>query len=233
MTAIQCEKCGESMQAQEGKTPRLCPFCGSPYAEEADPLAPSPLDAQLSQVRDPKKKYRMIQEALSAAPDDFAVNRALLFHGRLHEPMRGRGIDFSIIKSHLLSVFETPEAYDDATLSGKYDELLRGPQLQKTMALAPDPQAFFEAYLRRLAWEYVDLFIRGDSRNSQTIFGFSRSPDSTARRCAWPVRRMLNAIRDSGRLDEKTRALLLDAVREGYLGLFPGFAGLLEGDGGR
>jgi len=219
------------MQAEEDKMPRLCPFCGNPFAEEADPLAPSPLDTQLSQMRDPKKKYKLIQEALSAAPDDFTVNRALLFHGRLHEPMRGKGIDFSIIKCHLLSVFEQPEAYDDARLAEKYEELLRAPQLQKTMALAPNPQAFYEAYLRRLAQEYVDLFIRGDSRNSQTLFGFSRSSESAARRCAESVRRMLNTIRESNRLDEKTRALLLDAVRTGYTGLFPGHAADVGGGG--
>ncbi|MCL1965512.1 MAG: hypothetical protein FWF69_10735 [Firmicutes bacterium] len=228
MVTIQCLRCGEEMRVKEGRMPRVCPFCGKPFAEEPDPMALSPLDERLLKERSPQKKYRMIQEALSAAPNDFSANRALLFHGRLHEPMRGNGVDFSIIKSHLFSVFEKPEAYGNAALEAKYDELLRGPQLQKTMSLAPDAEKFFEAYLRRLAREYIDLFIRGASRNNQSVFGFALRDDSVARKCVAPVRRMLRSIRASERLDDQTKLLLLDAVKDGYASLFPNFGDMLD-----
>lgn len=228
MTEIQCAHCGKTMRAGEGEKPRLCPYCGKPYAAESQAASePSALDIRLKAERNPKKKYSMIQDALQKSPDDFFANRALLYHGRLHEPMRGRHLDFSIIKSHLLSIFDTPEKYTQAQVEEKARELLHDPQLEKTMALAPDAEAFYAEYLSHLAFEYVDLFIRGDSKYSHVAFGFGRSPHATARACAEPARRMLQAIGDSDLLDAKARALLLSAIREAYAKVFAGYGDML------
>ncbi len=222
MMTIRCGACGGEMQAAEGRTPKLCPYCGKPFDGTApkNPPGPSPLDERLAAERNPKKKYAMICAALDNAPDDFFANRALLYHGRLHEPMHGGGLDFSIIKCHLLSVFETPEKYKKEARDAKLDELLRGAQLRKTMALAPDADAFFAEYLGKLAYEYIDLFIRGDSANSRVAFGFLRPPDALARRCAEPVRKMLRAVGETDRLTGAERALLLSALRDGYQKVF-------------
>ncbi len=227
MTVIRCTHCGGEIQHPGGPAPRFCPFCGQPLAASTQ-AAPSPLETALAAEKNPKKKYKMIQDALAKTPNDFFANRALLFHGRLHEPMRGRALDFSIIKCHLLSVFEKPESYTDAQIDEKLSDLLHSDQLKRTMSLSDDAELFYIEYLRRLAYEYVDLFIRGDSRYSRVAFGFHRSPDSLARACADPVRRMLRKIDASPHLDETSRGLLLSAVRDGYARVFPGSVQFLE-----
>lgn len=224
MNAIRCPQCGGEMHAQEGRTPRLCPYCGTPLPAETA-AGPSALQERLRGVRDPRKRYKILCEALAQDPDSFEANEALLYHGRLHEPLRaarGGGIDYSLIKCHLFSAFDTPEKYSAQALREKYDELLRGEQLLRTMALAPDAEAFFDGYLHRLAFEYIDLFLREDSRNAHVLFSFHRSQDSVARRCAAAAERMLENIRACGELDDRQRAVLLSAVRAGYERVFPG-----------
>lgn len=221
-----CPHCHGEVPQAPGQPVRFCPLCG----QSVGPVRqPSPLKARLDAERKPARRHEIIRQALRENPDDFDANEALLYHGRLHEPMaRGRGIDFSIVKCHLLSVFESPGAYGEEALAAKYDELLRGPQLQRTMALAPDPQAFFREYVFRLAREYVDLFIRGDSRNSRLAFGFGRSGESLARRCAEPVRGMLAEITLSPRLTDAERLLFLAGVRSGFAAVFAGHEALLD-----
>lgn len=223
-----CPVCGGIIQQEAEQPVRFCPFCGHTL-DAAEKAAPSEWMLRLESAKKPAQKYAIIQEALRANPDDFEANQALLFHGRLHEPMASKkGLDYSIIKCHLLSVFHTPQAYTDAALDAKYDELLRGEQLRRTMALSPDPDGFFIAYLQRLAYEYVDLFIRGDSQNSRIAFGFGRTPHSLAKKCAAPVRKMLETIDDTERLTARERTLLLHAVRQGYARTFAGYTELLD-----
>lgn len=225
-----CPHCGQTVDIGDA-TARFCPLCGQALATQ--PTQPSDLEKRLAAEKKPKKKYAMIQAELAKNPDDFAANMALLYHGRLHEPMKGKALDFSIIKCHLLCVFHEPDKYSREALDDKFEELLRGGQLRRTMALAPNGEAFFGEYIRRLAFEYVDLFIRGDSRYSNVAFGIGRTPESLARKCAEPVRTMLAEIGRNGRLTEGERALLLSSLREGYAQVFPGFARFIEDqDGG-
>ncbi|MDR0896847.1 MAG: hypothetical protein LBN04_03220 [Oscillospiraceae bacterium] len=217
MQTLQCPRCGGEITYETGRTPRLCPFCAAAFVA-TDPAAPdSPLEARLKAETRPKKKYAMIQAALRENPDDFAANRALLFHGRLHEPMRGHSVDFSIVKCHLMHIFE-----DGVDNAAAYEELLRGDQLRRTMALAPDADAFFAAYLRRLAYEYIDLFIRGDSRNARGALGFPLRAETVAARCAEAVRKMLEGVMGSARLEAGEKLLLTEAIRDGYARAFPG-----------
>lgn len=228
MITKQCPHCGSNIQMEENQPVRFCPFCGKTLEAEAQ-QGPSALEKRLTGEKNPKKKYRIIQDALATSPDDFEANKALLFHGRLHEPLaRGKGLDFSIIKSHLLSVFGTPQAYDEAERAAKLEELLRGEQLRRTMALAPDADAFYAEYMYRMAQEYIDLFIRGDSKNNSLAFGFNRTPDSTARKCAPQVAAMLQEIGGAQDVTDAERALLIAAVREGYNRVFPGYMKYLD-----
>lgn len=228
MITTRCPHCAGHIQMEEDQPVRFCPFCGNAVQEEAN-AGPSDLDLRLENEKNPKKKYRMITEALAADPDDFDANKALLFHGRLHEPLtRGKGLDFSIIKAHLLCVFDRPENYDEETLRGNFEELLRGEQLRRTMSLASNPDAFYQQYIRRLAFEYIDLFIRGDNKNSGLAFGFSRSAESTAKRCAPIVRDMLLQVEQSDRLTEAERSLLTASLREGFRRVFPGYESYLH-----
>lgn len=227
MQRIQCAACGGEIQMEPGQPVRFCPYCGRPV-EGIAPRGPSDLEHRLAAEKKPKKKYAMIMQALAASPDDFDANCALLFHGRLHEPMAlGREVDFSIIKCHLLSLFDRPARYPAERLDAMAEELLRGPQLRRTMELAPDAETFFAEYLRRLSYEYVDLFVRGDRRNSSLVLGFNRSAASLARRCAGQVDGMLAEIEASDRLTEAERMLLMGTLREAFRRVFGESEGLL------
>ena len=236
MLEMKCPVCGGTMQLEEGRLLRACPYCGAALSHENvargwEIPGPSELEKKLAKENNPKKKYKLILAALEKDPNDFGANRALLYHGRLHEDcITRRGIDYSVVKCYLFNVFESPEKYTDAELDAKYAELLEGEQLKKVLSLCGDADVFFRDYIRCLAAQYVDLFIRGESRNSTVMFGFRRSLDSTAKLCAEPVREMLRTIAQSARLDgrEETRALLAASVRAGYDALFPGRSGNLE-----
>lgn len=215
---MNCNHCGQTLPGEETK---FCPSCGKPVTAQAEKSA---LERELADVKDPKKRYKLIRAALERSPDDFAANEALLFHGRLHEPMRGgRRLDFSIIKSNLLCIFDEPEKLRPDEIREKLQELLHDAQLERTMALAPDAQAYFAAYLYRMAREYIDLFIRGDSRYTSLAFGIPRMGESLARRCGEPVRRMLQNIDNSDELDDAQRTLLREALYAGYAHAFPGY----------
>lgn len=235
MLEMKCPVCGGTMRLEEGRLLRACPYCGAELSREAaargwEIPGPSELEKKLAKENNPKKKYKLILAALEKDPNDFGANRALLYHGRLHEDcITRRGIDYSVVKCYLFNVFESPEKYTDAELDAKYAELLEGEQLKKVLSLCGDADVFFRDYIRCLAAQYVDLFIRGESRNSTVMFGFRRSLDSTAKLCAEPVREMLRTIAQSARLDgrEETRALLRSSVQAGYDALFPGRSGNL------
>lgn len=224
-----CPHCGMDVQKTSAVPARFCPFCGKTLGNAAQ--GPSDLEKRIQAEKNPKKKYKIIQDALAAAPDDFDANLALLYHGRLHESLtHGNKLDYAIIKCHLLSIFHTPDQYTPQELDAKYEELLRGPQLQKTMALAPDPDALFAEYVYALAAQYVDLFIRGDTRNNSVGFGFMRSQASLARRCAPIVRGMMAMIAGEERMTLPERQLFAAALREGYARSFPGHMGELDGE---
>lgn len=237
MLEMKCPACGGTMQVEEGRLLRACPYCGAELLHETGKAAwqipgPSDLEKRLAKEQNPKKKYKLILAELEKNPDDFGANRALLYHGRLHENVmkRGGSLDYSIIKCYLFNIFESPERYTEAELDERYAELLEGEQLQKVLSLCGDADVFFRDYIRTLSAQYIELFIRGESRNSTYAFGFRRSLDSTARLCSEGVNKMLRTIAGSARLNgrEEIRALLLSAVREGYNALFPGKSAYLE-----
>ena len=237
MLEMKCPACGGTMQVEEGRLLRACPYCGAELLrEKAAPVweipGPSELEKKLAREQNPKKKYKMILAALEENPDDFGANRALLYHGRLHEGLtkRGGAIDYSIVKCFLFNIFAKPQDYSEKELDERYAELLEGAQLKKVLSLCGDSDAFFRDYIRVLGAQYVELFIRGESRNSTYAFGFRRSADSAAKMCAADVNAMLRTIAESSRLDgrEEMRALLTEAVRAGYDALFPGKSAYLE-----
>ena len=222
MNIVKCTFCDAEIQTEEGRMPNFCPFCAQPFAQNGSTPAFSALQERLSAIKKPKDKYALIMRTLMEKPDDFEANEALLFHGRLHEPMRGKSLDFSIVKCYLFSAFATPEQFSQGQLSEKYEELLHGPQLVKTMSLSPNADQFFQSYLNRLALEYIDLFICGDANISRLPFGLaSRSKESIAKRSIAPVVKMLRNVNGALQLPEDMRAKLRTSLISGYTSLFP------------
>ena len=188
MLEIKCPACGGTMRLEEGRLLRACPYCGAELSRAKPPRAgreipgPSELEKKLAEAKITRRRsISSFSPRWKEYPNDFGANRALLYHGRLHEDcITRRGIDYSVVKCYLFNVFESPEKYTDAELDAKYAELLEGEQLKKVLSLCGDADVFFRDYIRCLAAQYVDLFIRGESRNSTVMFGFRRSLDSTA-----------------------------------------------------
>jgi len=210
--SLPCEGCGVALQPYaHGAAVLLEPQKSGPPGEKPEVEA---LLAQADQERKPNRAYVHIQKALEIDPNSFAANRALLYHGRLHEAMKRPG-DFSVIKCYLFHVFEDPRGYKPEKLDERIKELFDDPLLVRTAILSGDEAGFLGIYLRHLAREYMRVFVRGRSSVSRGAFGFSRSADTVRERCEEIVAHMERNLRAEPRLTEEQRELLSDALAYG------------------
>lgn len=256
MLPVVCPRCGGRMELDETQTLRFftCPYCGgglqpktegkAVFLQAEDRVAPAAREpapsganaealeilARAEKQKDPKKRYKLYCDAQRIAPDSFEVNRALLYHGRLHEPYGRKGLDYSAFKCYLMNIFEHPGEYTATQMTEKLDELLEGEQLRRTLAASPDPDAFFAEYLRHLTDEYVTMFIHGRSANSVYFLGIRRTNDSAASQCAACVRTMLREVSICGRLNGAQREIIRQQLRSSFTKLFPGKDSLLDTD---
>ena len=185
------------------------------------------LVAQADATKHPKKQYDLLQKAAALDPDSFLANRALLYHGRLHECVQRPG-DFSCIKCHLLDMYHAPASYTDAQLEAMVTELFADPLLARTLALSGDAEGCLHEYLLQLARGYVSLFLRGRSDVSRTFLGFSRPQSEVQDWCAHAVADMRAAVREDARLEEPQRGQLLHALEVAFVLDFPGQAEALR-----
>ncbi len=217
MTQAYCPHCGKSLESLEKAA--FCPFCGQAIAKEAsaaakEPEALSALLAQISSVTDPKKKHALLLEAEKEYPDSLAVAQELLFLGRLYE-RGGRNVDFSIIKCYLFMLYLHPSQLSPARQAELRTEFFAHPQLEKCLALTDDQDAFLRKYLTRLAGEFIQLFLRGDSYYMRRFFGFSL--DSRAPKLlAAPAAQMLMGMRRDTELTPEQRDLLMLAFYQAF-----------------
>jgi len=214
--SLRCEGCGAALKPRAHGAAVMLETTED--EKKADPPAEKPeveaLLARAAQERKPDRAHACIVQALEADPDSFAANRALLYHGKLYEVVRRPG-DFSLVKCYLLHVFEEPERYTPSQRDERVEELFRDPQLARTAALSGDEAAFLREYVRRLAREYVSIFIRGRSSIGRGAFGFPRSADVVRQRCAEVVATMEHNLRDEPRLTAEQCELLSEALRHG------------------
>ncbi|MDR3051118.1 MAG: hypothetical protein LBU67_05300 [Oscillospiraceae bacterium] len=160
----------------------------------------------------PAKRYALYQQALALDGDSLAANLALLHHGRLHEGIRHPN-DYGIFKAYLFHIYEQPGDYTPQARQDKAREFFDHPLLQKALSLSADADATLDAYLHRLAREYVQLFLRGRNAISHHIFGFSRGEQDVARTCASIVAAMLDRIAQDDCLTPDERTRLAAALR--------------------
>ncbi|MCL2544438.1 MAG: hypothetical protein FWE77_00815 [Clostridia bacterium] len=204
-----CESCGAMLVPRaHGAAVMLVELKAGPPPEKPE------VEALLERAANERKPYRahpLILQALEMAPDSFAANRALLYHGRLYEAIKRPG-DYSLIKCFLMNIFEDPKSYTAEEMDGRVKELFYDPQLARTAALSGDEAAFLREYLRHLAREYITLFVRGRSSVSRSAFGFGRSADSVRQRCGQIVDLMQHNLRAEPRLTEEQRELISEAL---------------------
>lgn len=139
-------------------------------------------------VTDPVKKKKLLDQAEQLCPDSLAVQRALLYLGRLWQRDL-KTIDYHLIKSYLLHVFEAPEEESPAMRESMMEELLHDPRLEKCIALAPDGEQFIREYVEWICREYVNIFLKGSTSHSGRLFGFQVTRLEKA--LALPVAKML------------------------------------------
>ena len=165
------------------------------------------------EVRDPAKRYPLYQKLLAEYPDSLAVNAALLRHGRLHE-RSSRQVDFTVIKSYLLHMFEEPERHPEEEQQAYVQELFAHPQLLRCLELSADPATFYQQYLEWISRQYISLFLKGSSRHMRTVFGFSMG--KTEKLLAEPAAMMIRCMRTHPLLTPQQRQELSQAFYQAF-----------------
>lgn len=209
-----CPRCHQTAQMADAA---FCPFCGAPM-QQAQPDMPQELKQLLKKIdeqADPVKKHKLLTEAQEKYPDSLEVAEELLFLGRLHE-RSNRNVDFSIIKCHVWHMYLTPSDFSEEKKDAMRQELLAHPQLLRCLELAPDKDRYMRRYLERLAGEFVNLFLKGSSHYSRSIFGL-RLDTRMDRVLADPAAHMLRCIYQDDQLTPQQRDMMYDAFYRAFL----------------
>lgn len=213
MQNLICPRCRrEIVQPQAA----FCPFCGSRLTEEGIPLPKGAADLlqKASQQPNNRKKLALLRQAREMYPDSLAVEEEWLFQGKLPEKT-ALVLDYSGIKCHLLHLYLTPEAFDEARQAAMREELFGDPQLLRCLSLADSPEAFTAHYLERLCREFIQVFLMGSNEYMPRFMGFQVERNA-ARVLAKPTAQMLRAIRGDDALTPEQRAGLSAAMEAAF-----------------
>jgi len=210
----QCPVCHRKLSVDGAA---FCPYCGAALQknEHAVPEEIKRLLADIQKQKDPLKKHQMLAQAEKQYPDSLEIAQEILFLGRLYE-RSAKKLDYSVIKCYLWHMYLTPEQFSPEKQNAMREELVNHPHLQRCLALAPDADAFMRRYLKRLAAEFVTVFLMGSTHYTKSLFGF-RLDSRMGRVLAEPVSHMLCAIREDEQLDLQNRALLYDALYRAFV----------------
>ena len=210
-----CSGCGKQI---EGEGIAFCPWCGAkletgkaPEArnEEADRW----IRKALSVNSYPERK-KILTEAQKACPGSREIAWEQLFIGET-ETKRGKGIDFSIIKSWILEIYRTPEEFSTEKKEQMHALLFDAPELARTMNRFEHPEEKQQEYLQRLCREYVELFLEGSNLVMGNIFGL-RIERNKEKKLAVPVAQMIVRIRADEKLLPEQREQLWKAMYQAY-----------------
>lgn len=164
----------------------------------------------LKTVSLPERK-KILEEAKAACPDSFEIDWELLFIGSPEfAPAKGYA-DFSMLKSWLLQIYRIPEAFSEETADAMRHELFEGARLQAVLEASEDPEDAMRIYLDRLCREYVNVFLKEDSRVTATFFGL-RLARNLDRRVSGAVAGMLERIDADEKLSAERKSMLRDAL---------------------
>lgn len=172
----------------------FCPYCAAALDREQRevPEEVQALVKRVQECKDPVQKHRLLTEALQKYPDSLDLAQEQLFLGRLYE-RSSKKLDFSVIKCYLWHMYLTPESFSAETKNAMREELVNHPHLVRCLQLSGDADAFMRTYLRRLAAEFVTMFLLGSTHYTKTVFGF-RWDNRMGRVLAQPAAQMLERI---------------------------------------
>ena len=209
----QCPVCRREIAAEDAA---FCLYCGA----ELDKRIAVSQEVQhalkeAEKQKDPVKKHQLLLQAQERFPDSLDIARELLFLGRLYE-RSSKKLDYSVIKCYLWHMYLTPEQFSAETKDAMRAELISHPQLMRCLELAPDQNDFMRRYLRRLASEFITMFLLGSTYYTKTVFGF-RIDNRMGRVLAEPAASVICAIREDEALDEHHRTLMADAFYRAFI----------------
>ena len=210
-----CPQCQKQLEVTGAS---FCPYCGASVRcvqTSSLPEGAKQVLRQADATKDPVEKHAMLLQAQKDYPDCLEVAEALLFLGRLHE-RDSRTLDFSVIKCYLWHMYLTPKDFTDAQQDAFRRELFEHPQLKRCQELYGDADAYTRRYLRRLAGEFVALFLKGSNTYTRTWFGF-RFDNRMSRVLAAPAAQMLKNMSEDEHLSPWQRSMLFDAFYQGFL----------------
>ena len=210
----QCPACCRELPVSDAA---FCPYCGKALqsAQREVPQEVKKLLSDLEKQKDPVKKHEMLLDGEKRFPDSLEIAEEVLFLGRLYERSPKR-LDYSVIKCYLWQMYLTPKDFTPEQKNAMRTELLGHPHLKRCLALAPDADAFMRRYLRRLAGEFVHVFLMGSTHYTRTVFGF-RVDSRMGRVLAEPASDMLCAISRDDALESAERVLLYDAFYHAFV----------------
>ena len=210
----QCPACCRELPFSDAA---FCPYCGKalPKAQPEVPQEVKQLLSDLGRQKDPVQKHKLLTQAQQRFPDSLEIAEEILFLGRLHE-RSPKKLDYAVIKCYLWQMYLTPKDFSLEQQNAMREELLRHPHLMRCLRLAPDADAFMRRYLRRLAGEFVHVFLMGSTHYTRSVFGF-RIDNRMGRVLAEPAADMLCAIRRDEALVPDERVMLYDAFYHAFV----------------
>ena len=206
----QCPVCHRDAVLQDAV---FCAYCGAEFDKlrHVVPDEVKRLLAEADRLKDPVAKHRLLAQAEKDFPASLEIAQEVLFLGRLHERSFKR-LDYC----YLWHMYLMPEAFSAETKNAMRKELVSHPQLERCMQLAADPDDFMRRYLRRLAGEFVTVFLMGSTHYTKSFFGF-RLDTRMGRVLADPAAQMLCRIREDELLEERHRVLMYDAFYRAFV----------------
>lgn len=210
-----CSRCGKQI---EGEGIAFCPWCGAKLETGKAPEARNEgadrwIRKALSVNSYPERK-KILTEAQKACPGSREIAWEQLFIGET-ETKRGKGIDFSIIKSWILEIYLKPGDFSEEKRTKMRSQLFDDPELVRVLHLFEQPEEKQREYLQRLCREYVELFLEGSNLIMGNIFGF-RLERNKEKRLAVPVAQMIGRIRADEKLLPEQREQLWKALYQAY-----------------
>ena len=207
---MNCPKCGKEIIDTQA---RFCPYCaaGLGTGESAEILAQADRETDLT------RKRELLLEARRRFPDDFQVEKRLLFQGRLGE--RGGKPDFYRIPFWPLTALERPGEYSARERSRMLDSFFSNPDIARVAAMSGDPEALEKEYFEEMGFGYVDMFLK-EANTNRFFLGFRRSERDVRSRCRVSLDTMIRNLRTSGDVPDRYRALLEEALEKGFIRVF-------------
>lgn len=192
---------------------RFCPYCARPL----DPGESAEMLARADRETDLTKKRELLLEARERFPDDFEVEKRLLFLGRLGE--KGGKADFYRIPYWPLMALERPGEFSARERAQMLDSFFGNPEIGRVAAMSGDPDAFEKEYFGEMGFRYVEVFLK-ESNSNKYFQGFRRSERDVRCRCRESLDRMVKNLRTSADVPETYRALMEEALEKGFARVF-------------